>query len=255
MSSGESETSMINLLRTNNGCELPCWWGLTPGKTDSQATHSFLDTFQTISITNIFDQYGGYVRWFITEDDLILDVSISIFYTRPQPDTLKALHVTTEVNREIAEGGFEVIWENPLHEQYLSAYTLPEILSTYGQPNNVLVWGNRGWSVFSLVLDYSDQGFVVRYSAPLESSGEIFLGCMSKSYTSLHLWDPDLEYSWAEGISKTTGGEPEEIDSLNQLYLPIEEATLLTLDEFFQAYKNVNNTTCLETPIDLWPPR
>jgi hypothetical protein len=211
--------------------------------------------FESISITNIFDENGGYGRWFIPEDDLILDVRVLIFYSQPNPNTLKTLHVTTEIKRRTEDGGFETVWENPLNEQYLSAYSLPEILSTYGQPNNVLVWGNRGWAVFSLVLDYSDQGFVVRYSAPLESSGETFLGCMSKAYTNLHLWDPKLEYSWAEGITRTTGGETDEIESLNQLYLPIEEATLLTPDGFFQNFKDPNNTTCLETPVDLWPPR
>ena len=142
-------------------------------------------------------------------------------------------------------------WENPLNEQLLQAYRLPSVLSTYKQPRNVLIFANEGWRYFELVLDYSDQGFVIWYSAPLDSEGEKYLGCLEKAFVNLYLWTPDLTYTWAEGV--TGSGDASEIDSLNRDFQPLEDVTSMTLDKFYEAFVNVENDTCLETPKELWP--
>lgn len=36
------------MLEKNGGCELPCWWGITPGKTSWQDAAHFLGSFSTI---------------------------------------------------------------------------------------------------------------------------------------------------------------------------------------------------------------
>jgi hypothetical protein len=128
---------------------------------------------------------------------------------------------------------------------------LPQILETYEQPKEVLVFADEGWRHFNLLLDYSDQGFAVWYSAPLESSGDDYLGCMSKAFTKLYLWAPESSNSWAEGVTGT--GNQSEIDSLNRDFQLLEDVTSMTLDEFYGVFVNAENVTCIETPKELWP--
>jgi len=46
-----------------------------------------------------------------------------------------------------------------------------------------------------------------------------------------------------------------EINELNMVYFKsVEEATSMSLDEFYQTFKNPSYTDCLETPQKLWQP-
>jgi len=250
---GEAETTILELLYDNGGCAFPCWWGIMPGESSLQTTRSFLETFDAIVIGNIFDEYGGYARWFVTEDDLIIDISVHLVTDREPVSTVEGMWVMLQVTRRLDEGGFEVVWENPLNDRYLQAYMLPQILSTYGQPDDVLIQANEYYGEFYLLLDYSTQGFTIWYIADMEQNGDSYRGCMANSNTYTYLWDPNLTYTWAEGITRTSSGEAWEIDELNQVFQPLEEATSLTLEEFYQIFSNPENTSCLETPVEIWP--
>ncbi|MCI0555198.1 MAG: hypothetical protein L0287_29990 [Anaerolineae bacterium] len=247
----EAEAMTLNLLQDNGGCLFPCWWGLTPGKTSTQTAKSLLEKFTANSLRTTFYEDVGGASWLIEKNGLLLDIIVSFTYDRLLSGTVESFRITTEVKKELEGGGFETVWENPLNEQFLQAYALPQILSTYGQPKDVLVFANEGWRYFSLILNYSEQGFVVWYSAPLESSGDKYLGCMSKAFTKLYLWAPEFSYTWAEGVTGT--GDKSEIDSLNRDFQPLEKVTSMTLDEFYNDFVDTNNFTCLETPKQLWP--
>jgi hypothetical protein len=240
------------MLLYNEECDFPCWWGIKPGETSLQASRSFLETFLAISVTNIFDENGGYTRWLVKKNDMIIDTQVSIISDLETLTTVEGLWVTTQVTRETADGGFEVVWENPLNSQYLQALMLPQILTTYGQPNNVLIQVNRDWGEFELLLDYSSDGFALWFVAPLEGDETTYLGCMAKAYSDLFFWDPNMGYTWAEGVTRISKGDAWEIDALSEVFLPLEEVTSLTLEEFYQTFKNPENTDCLETSTDFW---
>jgi hypothetical protein len=247
----EAEAMILELHQNNGGCRLPCWWGLTPGKTSAQTAISLFERLTEISLrTAFFDDVGG-AHWRIDKNDLLLDTIVSFTHNRLLSDNIESFRITIDVKRELQGGGFETVWENPLNEQFLQAYRLPQILSIYGQPEEVLIFANEGWRYLELMLDYSDQGFAIWYSVPLESSGERFLGCPSKAFTKLYLWAPEFAYTWAEGVTGT--GDKSEIDSLNRDFQPLEETTSMTLDEFYDVFVNADTASCLETPKELWP--
>ena len=250
LSPEESETMIMDLLQNNNGCIFPCWWGLMPSKTEARTALFFFDKFTSLAVAHIFNEYGSYERWLIPKDDLTLDISVSVSYGKQTPNLINSLQVTTQVTRKL-DGGSEVAWENPLNEQFFRAYMLPEILSVYGRPQDVLVFANEGWRYFELLLDYSDKGFAIWYSAPLESSGKMFLGCPSKAFTKLYLWTPEFVYTWAEGV--TGMGDKSEIEALNRDFRPLQEVTSMTLDEFYSNFTNTENPGCIETPKVIWP--
>ncbi len=246
----EAETMMLDLLQYHPDCLLPCWFGLTPGKTSVQTARSLLEEFAAISlITTYYDDVSG-THWRIDENGLLLDTIVSFTHDRQLTSILENLRVTIEVKEQMG-GGFETIWENPLNNQYLQAYRLPQILSIYGQPEQVLVFANEGWNYFELMLDYSNRGFAVWYSMPLESSGEKFSGCPSRAFTKLYLWVPEFAYTWAEGV--TGNGDQYEIDSLNRDFQSIEGVTSLKLEEFYDVFGKSMNTKCLETQKEYWP--
>ena len=249
----EAETTILELLHDNGGCAFPCWWGILPGESSLLTTQSFLEAYESISISNIFDADSGYARWFVPEDDLIIDIRVSLVSDREPVPTVEGIQFAVQVTRRLDDGGFEVVWDNPLNTRYLQAYMLPQILNAYGQPDDVLIQANEYYGEFYLLLDYSTQGFTIWYIADMEHNGDIYRGCTANVYTYISLWDPDLAYTWAEGITRTTSGEAWEIDELNQVFQPLEEATTLTLEEFYQIYSNPENTSCLETPVEIWP--
>lgn len=247
----EAEGMLLELHQNNGGCHLPCWWGLTPGKTSAQTAISLFESLSEISSRiTLFDDVGG-AHWRIERNDLLLDTIVSFTYNRLLSGNIESLRITIEVKRELQGGGYGTVWENPLNEQFLQAYRLPHILSIYGQPEEVLVFANEGWRYFELVLDYSAQGFVIWYSAPLESSGDKFLGCPSKAFTKLYIWAPQFTYTWAEGV--TGMGDKSEIDSLTRDFVALEEATSITTRDFSNTFTNADFAGCIETPKELWP--
>jgi hypothetical protein len=251
LSAAEAETTLLDLHQNNGGCLLPCWWGLMPGETSMQTVKSLFESLTAISIRDGFlDEVGG-AHWRIDKNDLLLDTLASLTYNRLLTDRVESLKITMEVKKELEGGGFETVWENPLNEQYLHNYMLPQILSVYGQPKDVLIYANEGWRYFELILDYSNQGFVVWYSAPLESSADTYLGCISKAFTNLYLWAPEFSYTWSEGVTGT--GDQSEIDSINRDFKPLQEVTSLTLKEFSTIFMNSANPDCLQTQKTIWP--
>jgi hypothetical protein len=136
-------------------------------------------------------------------------------------------------------------------------YSLPQILSNYGMPSQVLlapfpddpIRTDVKWQPFSLVLLYPEKGIFVEYVSPRGTISNDFVGCPSKAHISLAVWSPESDMSLEYVIQKAGS----EINELNMDYFkPVEEATSMTLNEFYQKFKDPNNTACLETPMDFW---
>ena len=137
---------------------------------------------------------------------------------------------------------------------------LPQVLSNYGQPSSVLlgVWREdflkAPYDPFSVVVVYSDLGFLIEYVAPSKLVGDYLQGCITEEvYLTLWSWDTDKDLSFAEVVSVKSIDEGFTTGSA-EYFRPLEEATSMTLDEFHQIFKDPNNTQCLEFPVELsWP--
>jgi hypothetical protein len=240
---------VLDLLQTNGGCQLPCWWGLTPGETSSQEAKFFLEKFGSLLIISIHSEEGGYVQLQIPQNELIVWPSVE-YEINAGDHTIERLSVSIDIVRKI-EGGYEIVYGDPLFAQLMPLYTLPQILSTYGQPSEVLVRGIRGWWEFDLLLSYAEAGFLINYSAPYEEENGVYFGCPSKATIELWLWPPERNYSLPEAAEVIFGKRfgPEWLAS----YLPLQEATSLSPEAFYGTYQAFQNTSCLETPVELWP--
>jgi hypothetical protein len=227
----QSQSRLFELLDTNGGCRLPCWWGITPGKTTWEEAWQILSPFTRLTgISGSNDQY--------------FFASLRI----PFPDDVGTTDHTYLVKDGIVEEIEVYNWN------YATRYYLPEFINTYGQPDEVWIRteqpGARGLGPFELVLFYPSQGIMMNTPG---GSGEIIEGnilrnCLKDmNWPFLYLWPPDRQITFPEA-EKLYFSYPG-----SGYFLPLYEATGITVEEFYESFKNSEHTTCLETSLDLWP--
>jgi hypothetical protein len=235
----EAEAKVLELLRDNGGCRLPCFWGFTPGQTSMQTFDSFWLTLLAVGGSTIT----------LLRDDLWLQITVVGGSRDDQSDILDAMGTTMIVYRKLENENVKV-FDNPFYAQYFQYYTLPYLLSNYGPPTNAYVFLDVGIAdmglgidLYLLFLDYTESGWVAMLTMPLlwqDESRNVAMGCPTQAFTHLQLWSPGdtemaKEYGFADGAGNSKS---------------VEEATSQTLEEFYQQFKNPMNALCLETPLD-----
>jgi hypothetical protein len=150
------------------------------------------------------------------------------------------------------------VYNDPYFRQQVEAYLLPQVLSHYGKPSDALVLPilydapTLVDSLFSLVLVYRSQRFLVEYIFPNGAAGEDYVACPSETGDiTLFAWSPGSVPSLEDIAPQLSGLGMDELSV--DYYRPIEEATSMTLDEFYHLYSSPAQSGCLETPSALWP--
>ncbi len=232
----ETTEQALWLFETNNNCHLPCWWGITPGQTRWQIAKEFLSVFDA-------DIYETTTPSGLTYYGIDIPLSSEIFLTdRMELGILARDGIVEEIITDVSIGNA------PL--DYLTQYSLSTFLNTYGQPSEVRLFTYRspfeeGDLPFVVTLYYSDQGIVALYGDNGERQGNLVQGCPQEYPVSfLSLWSPDLNLSFDQIINGTSALEKE--------YLLLEEAAVMDVATFYEIFKDIDNTTCLETSADLW---
>lgn len=231
---------VLKLTNNNQNCLLPCFWSIIPGETEWQNAEAFLSTFAyrisygatdgTFSDVPVGDSFISWVSLFLPE---MSDAPFSYAF-------------------DVRDGIVTVIDAAILP---VPNNTLPAILSEYGQPTEIwLLTANAPMDDvlgFSLTLFYAQYHFMLTYS---NWDGEIIdgkvRGCLSGEEESLHLvtWSPE------EGLTFAETGEGLHKPHRPIIYdLPLEEATGISVETFYETFKNANEPICLETPTELWP--
>ncbi|MBI5823367.1 MAG: hypothetical protein HZB18_05015 [Chloroflexi bacterium] len=224
----ESSEITLELLQTNNGCDLPCWWGINPNQTNWSNASEFLKPFSTIYERQPPSDWFVYdVRSPISTEVSELGIVEVVFAARDG------------IVREIEANGFN---------EY--SYSPSSILMKYGIPSQVLIssyssdYGLPPNQVpLSIDLYYPQKGINVLYGTYATVKGEQITGCLKSPH--LFLWSPSEH---TRTINYILGW-----DSANTPYMSIEEATDLDIQDFYEKYSNPENSLCLQTPTNLWP--
>lgn len=241
LTTDQEQTLVLELLQSNAGCRLPCWWGFTPGKTTWQTAQAFF-----ASLGKFPQVYGNNV--YTVDFNLPKhDISISLYIMGT-----KAIDVIW-VGAGMVRNN-EAVFGDPLFARDLQRYMLPQLLTTYGQPKEILIRTfseapDGGWIPFHLLLFYPQEGILIDYQGPGERKGDRLRWCPQNTNIALWLWSP--EHKWTlEDIARIGLNF-----SLEELltYRPLEEATGMRQETFYETFKDANNRICLETPVDLWP--
>jgi len=243
----------LQLLNDNSNCRLPCWWGIIPTITTSQDAISFLNSFSSIASTNSTDNDGGYMILKIPNGNGLLSPFIEYNSIDGVINTL-IVGISQIVKNE--NGGYDEVYDDPAFARATQFLSLPEILRSYGQPKEVLISTYSlqplGWPVFfDIQLFYPEHGFLMAYNSLMEFSGSGYIkGCPSKSNIAIGLWEPGKYLS----INDLPGNIRNNISSFPlSSYLQVNEATDMSIQDFYDTFKNDEGTLCLETPSSLWP--
>lgn len=239
----EAEKEVINLLQSNGECKLPCFWGITPGQTSVELVHSSLHAYLSIALEDfLFSEKGGGVGIIIPETDFLLSTHLTIrnHDNLQQQDIIRWLQIDFSI---YDKDSHNAIYDSLVINRYFKYYTLSNLLAIYGKPTNVYInfENDMGLHEYYLFLDYTDSGWVAMLKMPLSQEGNFFVGCPALAFTRLWLWSSeDIETAKEFGF----------IENIN--LKSIDEATSLSLNEFYNQFKKSSNTQCLISPVDIY---
>jgi hypothetical protein len=272
MTPEEEDDFLVDMLTPDEDCELPCWWGITPGITTWQdAQQAFLSYGKDIGISlhlaGYPDDEGDYIPPFEGYSH-----EVSLFGRRAQyPFDYVVEHTFYEHGGTVqllevighALGGYT--WYNSgwstsqVFSREWHYYSLDQILARYGQPTQVLLhyWPYEG-ALYSLAVLYEDEGIMVAYVGPVhgEDTGEnpyqldtITICPTTDLITDINLWlkSPDLDDSLAQIYDKWQLGEGYYTLPFSEDRSPnLEDVTDMSLEEFYYTFLDPTTTICIQ---------
>jgi hypothetical protein len=244
----EQEIYIKEFLEGNTDCRLPCWWGITPGKTSWQESETLLRHLG--AIIKQFQSEAGGDRYGVRLLGLP-ELNLS-FYDNGIPNS-KVDRIFVGGN----EGGgqdqreFEVFWES---------YSPKEVMSKYGVPSRILLYtmgtlGNTDLGIhgYTLWIFYDLLGFMIRYDGTISDLPtyhfcfELKEGVGDIHRISLTLQHPDNPLPLERDDSI--------LGSDSSRSVPIQNATDISIEEFHRLFTQNDKTYCFDTPHDIWPMR
>ena len=228
LSAAEAEKRVLELLTHNAGCQLPCWWGTTPGETPLSIARQFLSSLAT----KVYNATPFPVE---RNGAIYLADGIGIDYR------LTGKFSDGSVDYNSANGVVDSIIVSPRGTEL--SYQLHHLLTTYGEPERVLFGADTDYNQFSILLYYPKRGITAYYQGEFIRLSETYRVCPQGIGPELWLWAP--------GKVVTVADEPLVGPETVRLMRPINEVTNLDLDTFYQTYRD-SNTVCFESPRTFW---
>lgn len=252
LSEAEARLLLSDLLKDNNNCQLPCWWGIVPGESAPTDLHNALIPISSITDTSLLFANSGSVDILYPQNDWLINIVLS-FEADDSNNLVYIIIIRTQafpVNRNVISKDRYSAVE---YRDTLRAYTLANILSDYGPPSQILARADLYNSsqlpdTFELTLLYPEIGLFIRYNTLAEKNNDRIRSCPSSAFIELWLLSPDNKESYQTILSSKDatweGNFP--------YSKPLEDVASITLDEFYQTFKKPSDN-CLETPLNVWP--
>lgn len=256
---------VTELLQNNGSCKLPCLLGIPlestsrPNVTDLMQFFSRLDRHLddpsagfSVEQKNRGDWSGSLMQFW--EDGTYVNVELYFYFDG------KSLSqgILRSGAYQSGSDSTQILYENPYYSQLIRNFSIVNILSLYGEPDQLLIAPFPDDSehpeatyTFSFVLFYPEQGFLIQYVSLREKVGENFIGCPQKSVIDISTWNPRMKMSLENAVQHF-----DSIDSINKLnwdyFKPIEEVTNYDVGYFYNTFKT-GTDTCIESSSRLWP--
>ena len=225
---------VLDMLKTNGGCELPCWWGITPSETTPQTLRDrfgFRGTgFPLQDGTVLYDAYydlgnstggGGYsvALGFGERDGIVHEIGVA-----------------AEANVETQPGQFAQDWQR---------YSIDQVLNRHGVPSHVqlqLVPPTEPGAPpsYAMTLVYEKYGFWIRYEGPATYDLDKAIVQACPSLTEVTRIQLRLRSSTASTRTPLFRPDPDGFDR------SLEEATGMSLQAFYENFTDASRQTCLE---------
>lgn len=224
----DKESYTLELIETNNGCELPCWWGITPNKTKWSEVKDFFRSFSIVNGRKTPDWFVYLVRSPIDEE---ISNTKEIWSTLGvQDDVIKVIEITA------------------FNEK---TYYLNNFLQSTGKPDTILVssyssdaGAGKDTVPLTIAMYYPKLGILALYGSWANTSGNTITACFDAG-PHLFLWSPNSSGKYA--IEDFLSWDKDHIP-----YKSIEESTNLTIETFYEKYSNTKGELCLQSPRNIW---
>lgn len=230
-----NDYSIQTLIDTNGNCELPCWWGLVPGVTTKEQVVSFFDQIDIDSMESL----GKNI---LPDEPSITSEFIEFFYTLPGGNGIGNLEL--------------IFWNDVLtyiavdEDTAIYRYQLESTLNKLGKPDKILLYvithGPGKDKPYVFVLIYEKIRTVVAYGSDgfeVEENIQVCINNFEKPV--LITWND--EFGFLERVDQTFmgGGGEYKLQSL-------EDATNLSIDDFYDQFTDPDGSDCFETSIEFW---
>lgn len=201
----EQANSLVwELLVNNAGCELPCYWGITPGETAWQNANQFFASF-----TDRIDQ--GPTKTYEKNGANYSETGYEVKKTIPDySDPVSSSYM-------VKNGIVEKIYVFPIATEL--RYQLHQVLLKFGIPDEVLAYlledTPSGKSWFQFFLFYKDRGITAVYEGQAHHDGNVLQVCPEAIGPKLILIPPRSKDVY--GMERDAYDAPFRIPSLNDL--------------------------------------
>jgi hypothetical protein len=258
LSDAEIKVNALNLLENNGDCRLPCIWGLTPGITTTAERRKILASYGKISDPDFSlsgseasENPGGF-GIAVTRNKLRIVMGLNYYETDNLIEILSLVAFPPLLDDKLIFGDDDYL-------ELTKYYSLPQLLSNYGLPSEVLVIAfpydpflKADYEPFSLVVVYSDLGIMAEYISPSQREGDIARGCPGQGYLTLRTWDVKNNIP-IKKIASIASGEGMS-ETAYDYFVPIQNAASMSVEDFYNTFKEPNNNQCLEVLSNLWTP-
>lgn len=224
----------------NNGCKLPCWWGITPGTTTWSDARNFLMQFDAAN-SNEPNSVWNTIEVDHT-DPLTKNPSRfthATFRYFPSPGFNQPFG--TQVNFEVQDG--VVVAIKLASDISTRMFDLQKLYKEYGDPDRILVVpedcppGQYCWA--DTFYMYDEKGFMSHSSSFID-------GIKSTAVTLCHGAGSGEITTWAPGINIDLKTYKED----NPKLIPLDQVAQEQISEFYTE-KNYGKT-CFDIPIAEW---
>lgn len=254
-----AQLKYLELLDSNGGCHLPCFWGMTPGISGNQDAKSVLIPLMSLSRLADSSTSPQLVNFVLSEGDLESNTKVEIYYT--DDGIINRIFFQAQLFQVGVAGNpsaIKPIFNNRAFGDQFHAYTLPKILTDHGKPEVAFISTDggpeRGEEVpgFYLLLVYPEQGILVNYTTSRKIKEELVLGCPSDAHVEIYLYPQSQNETITDILSETHWATIWPVPSDKAGWQTIEQATSMTLEEFYEIFHQPTDN-CIETPLDNWP--
>lgn len=249
----DARQRLLVLLANNNDCQLPCLWGITPGKRNYlEARHILMPL---IGVADFAYFYPGIPADSISP--LYVEGSQRLYtqvtYSYNSDGVIESIYFRA-LEEQLGQDEYGNLTKTPIFDSQTflkraEYYLLSHVLSEQGKPEAVLVQasGLLIGGVMDIVLIYPSQGIWVDYTMKIIRTNSISkLACPTNAYINMMLFPPGDPESFFSLLERT------DWTITKSGYIPLAEATSMTVEEFYKTFRNPTDK-CIETPTNLWP--
>lgn len=214
-----------DLMATNGGCKLPCWWGIMPGTTRWSDARQFLSPFSRISQ---FQPSGN--------GDPMVDTLYIANYWNPGTDDNNGT-------------GFSVFGDTILYlsvapETSRFSFQLHQLLADYGPPDDVFItWHAPSTYAFTLELPYLEQRFIADYQFLATAEDSLVEGCVTLG--------PGIQ-AWAPGALYVQRNAMRRLDRESWTHTTLVAITAIDPATFHDTFASDTHEVCLQLPTPPW---